>query len=1069
MQKKVIYPLCFWCLLLWITPLTSWGQVVDTTFKTGTGANNVIREVLLQTDGKILIGGLFTTYNGKTANRIARLNVDGSVDTTFHVGTGANFNVYTLALQSDGKILVGGDFTSFNNVAVRRIVRLHSNGSLDTTFRVTRNIAANYFQMGANGKVFQVESLPNGKIMVSGCFNNFDGSSSTRFARLNANGSVDTTFSTSFSQFGWRIATQSDGKVLISFQNSGKFHRLNADGSIDNTYQVGTGTNGLLLDLIIQKDGKALLAGGFSSFNGSSLRSIGRLNENGSVDSSFKTGISTNGTGSVMRVGLEESGTVLMGGYFTEFNTRAVSTFARIYPNGSLDTTLLIPMTKDFHEVVLGVIAQKDGKILLVIRYQHFGGEADTDRIVRITPTIPPLATPIIIASNSLVFCQGDSVTLSAPAGFAQYKWSNGATSSSIKVKQNGSFTVKVKYASTDFSPASALVTVQVNALPMQPSIMVSRPLVFCQGDSVVLSAPVGQAGYHWSTGAITPSITVKQNGNYTVLVRNGNGCESILSSSVKVQVNPIPVRPVLTVTSPLIFCQGDSVQLSAPSGYAGFRWSTKATTSTIWVKETGSYSLQVISSGGCISAVSIPVSVLVYPVPVQPTISATSALSFCQGDSVVLSLPSGQAGYYWSNGDTTSSITVKKSGRFIAWVTNAEGCESLASAAVNVKVDPLPNRPTIMAASSLEFCQGDSLQLAAPLGYAGYRWSTNATTASIWVKETGNYSLQVISAGCLSPSSLPVSVLVNPQPGQPIISATSALTFCQGDSVVLSAPSGQAHYQWSNGATTSAITVKQTGDFTVRVRSLAGCESAPSPVVQVQVNPLPERPLIVASSLSFCQRDSVILSAPEGQAGYYWSNGAVSPQITVKESNTYWVKVSNSTHCESLPSTVVAITMNPLPILPVITLVGTDTLMVNASAAHYHWKKDGQVLAEENQKIKASQNGTYQVSIDNGVGCHSAISSPYAFFITGVEASSPIGEVLIYPNPAQTYLAWQVPTPYAVLQAHLFDPLGHLCRQWQLITDSTPFSVEGLAPGLYVLQIQIGSSLICKKVIIQP
>ena len=100
------------------------------SFNIGTGFNNTVRVINIQPDGKILVGGGFSTYNGTTRNRIIRLNSNGSIDTSFNIGTGFNGNVFTIDIQPDGKILVGGDFTTYNGTTSNRIIRLNPNGSI---------------------------------------------------------------------------------------------------------------------------------------------------------------------------------------------------------------------------------------------------------------------------------------------------------------------------------------------------------------------------------------------------------------------------------------------------------------------------------------------------------------------------------------------------------------------------------------------------------------------------------------------------------------------------------------------------------------------------------------------------------------------------------------------------------------------------------------------------------------------------------------------------------------------------------------------------------------------------
>ena len=133
---------------------------MDTTFNPGTGANSGVSAIAIQSDGKIIIGGQFSTDNGTGRNRIARVNSNGSLDTTFNPGTGADNEVSAIAIQSDGKIIIGGWFTTYNGTGRNRIARINSDGSLDTTFNLGT---------GPNGGVSAIAIQSDGKIIIGEC------------------------------------------------------------------------------------------------------------------------------------------------------------------------------------------------------------------------------------------------------------------------------------------------------------------------------------------------------------------------------------------------------------------------------------------------------------------------------------------------------------------------------------------------------------------------------------------------------------------------------------------------------------------------------------------------------------------------------------------------------------------------------------------------------------------------------------------------------------------------------------------------------------------------------------
>ncbi|MEY3471260.1 MAG: hypothetical protein RLZZ223_610 [Candidatus Parcubacteria bacterium] len=182
----------------------------DPAFDTGipVGFNNPVNTLALQSDGKILVGGNFTSYQGVGANYIIRLNSDGSRDTSFNVGTGFNSTVNTLTLQSDGKILVGGWFTSYQGVGANNIIRLNSDGSRDNSF----NIGS-----GFSGSVSQIIVQSDGKVLVGGGFTSYQGVGANYIIRLNSDGSRDTSFNigTGFNSWVYSLSLQSDGKILV--------------------------------------------------------------------------------------------------------------------------------------------------------------------------------------------------------------------------------------------------------------------------------------------------------------------------------------------------------------------------------------------------------------------------------------------------------------------------------------------------------------------------------------------------------------------------------------------------------------------------------------------------------------------------------------------------------------------------------------------------------------------------------------------------------------------------------------------------------------------------------------
>lgn len=285
-----------------IVKLTANGNL-DTSFNFNqAGANNTIKEVLVQPDGKLLVAGNFTKYNDVVVNRLVRLNSSGNIDTSFNVGTGFSSMVYSIALQNDGKIIVAGNFSKYKGVTVHKVIRLLPNGELDASFSIGTNPDSI-----PNLLVLQ----PDGKVIVGGDFTAFNGITSNKLIRLNSNGSVDTSFS------------------------------------------VGTGFIGSIYAITLQTDGKILIGGSFTSFNGQSNKRILRLNSDGSKDSSFNSGSGFSG-GTVRTIVLQSNGRIIVGGSFSgNYNGNSVKRMIRLLPNGTYDPSFPITLNGEVKSLCL--------------------------------------------------------------------------------------------------------------------------------------------------------------------------------------------------------------------------------------------------------------------------------------------------------------------------------------------------------------------------------------------------------------------------------------------------------------------------------------------------------------------------------------------------------------------------------------------------------------------------------------------------------------------------------------------------------------------------------------------
>jgi uncharacterized delta-60 repeat protein len=383
----------------------------DTTFRTnaGVGPDNRITALAIQGDGKILIGGYFSTYAGNASapERIARLNVDGSEDTTFRTNAGGGFNnganngVEEIVIQDDGKILVGGTFNTYggNASAPDNIIRLNADGTEDTAFRAN---AGSGFDAGVIGIYVQDDD----KILIGGeSFDSYDGSPTPHnLLRLNSDGSVDSSFSATVKGgFQESVATflQLDDETIVSggdlvhFGNDADapdgIARFNADGSEDTGFlaNAGAGIDSFVSEIAAQSDGKLIMGGGFTTYAGDSATPNGilRLNADGSEDLTFRTNANSGFNGPVHALAVQSDDQIIVGGSFTNYRgiVATPGNIARLSADGVVDNSFTNNIVMGFDAPIYALAIQADGKILVGGQFTSLEGDAGTpDYIVRL-------------------------------------------------------------------------------------------------------------------------------------------------------------------------------------------------------------------------------------------------------------------------------------------------------------------------------------------------------------------------------------------------------------------------------------------------------------------------------------------------------------------------------------------------------------------------------------------------------------------------------------------------------------------------------------------------------------
>jgi len=347
---------------------------LDTNFVTGTAKGPLlgsaqdpgrIDSIALQADGKILAAGDFTSYNGSPHKCLMRLNSDGTVDTAFLAGcSGPNEPLTVVRALPDGRIMVGGSFTEFNGVQRGGIARLNPDGTIDTSFLPNGGGVS-----GSYHTVFNIAVLPDGRMYIGGWFHEFNGVwvGYTSLCRLLPDGTLDTTFNAAAvpGYFG-TILPMADGRVIVS-GNVGDYFivRLNSDGSIDNTFNRYA-VNGHIQSVVQQPDGKLLVAGPFHNCGDSFRFGIARLLPNGELDPVFvEGGRPTEWHHFVTDMQLTDDGRVYVSGPFTSMSGIEVPGVARLFL-GTLPTIVTHPVSQRIvvgQPVTFSVVATNEARL----------------------------------------------------------------------------------------------------------------------------------------------------------------------------------------------------------------------------------------------------------------------------------------------------------------------------------------------------------------------------------------------------------------------------------------------------------------------------------------------------------------------------------------------------------------------------------------------------------------------------------------------------------------------------------------------------------------------------------
>jgi gliding motility-associated-like protein len=416
--------------------------------------------------------------------------------------------------------------------------------------------------------------------------------------------------------------------------------------------------------------------------------------------------------------------------------------------------------------------------------------------------------------SGNIDFCEGNTTTLDAGAGYITYLWSTGdATQMATFNASDPNIIVTVTDSFGCIGTAATSVTQHLNPTPN-----ITGSISFCEGFSTTLDAGAGYAQYTWSTGDATQTILVDEPiANLQLSVTDNFGCIGTANTSVSENTSLSP-----TITGNTDFCEGSTTTLTADSGYTNYNWSTGGTGTSVTLNASNpNIILTVTDATGCSGTATAAVTQHLNPTP-----NISGALSFCTDGFTTLS-STGYNNYLWSTGEITESATITTPGTVSLTVTDANGCVGSQQTTVT---EQAYLTPTITG--NTDFCEGNTASIAAETGYTSYIWTTGNTNNQVIIDEGGIYSVTVSDAnGCTGIGTTNVVMHPNPDP-----SISGNLSFAETSSTVLSAVGGNYNsYAWSSGSTEASIEVNNGGIYIVAVSDANGCTGSAAAIVNEQ------------------------------------------------------------------------------------------------------------------------------------------------------------------------------------------------------------------------------------------
>ncbi len=542
---------------------------------------------------------------------------------------------------------------------------------------------------------------------------------------------------------------------------------------------------------------------------------------------------------------------------------------------------------------------------------------------------------PDISILGSLSFCTGSSTVLSTDAS-GNHVWSTGDMTSTITVSAAGMYSVTV--TDVDGCMREASVEVVVDDV-LSPTI--TGDLQVCPGETTSLDVGNGFSTYIWSTGGNTSTLTVGV-GTYSVTVTDSGGCQG--SSEVEVFEYP---EPAVNILGELEICFGGNTVLFLDDSFDDQLWSNGLGNPQIVVNLPGIYGVTVTDDNGCTNTDEVEVVIG------EDLIMAINGADFiCEGGQTELDAGEWDE-YAWSTGENTQSIIANLGGVYSVTVTDETGCTASSFIQINEN-----NNPNPVISGSTAFCLGGFTILGLSESFENYLWSDGSGFPTFQTGIAGNYGVTVTDEfGCTGETSVDVSLEDGLQP-----SINGDLLICEDEMSLLDAGSNFDSYIWSEGSTSSTISVGP-GNYSVTVSDVSGCTG--TSMVSVVETPSPSVSII--GDLNICEGSSTVLDAGGGFASYVWSDGSSGTSLTTMTAGIYSVTVYDNNNCSAEDQVSVSL-VNALDVFimgDTDLCTGESTDLNAGSWASYIWN-----TGDNTQSINTAVMGNFSVTVTDENGC---------------------------------------------------------------------------------------------------